>query len=130
MDPTLHRGIRKAGNLGAHSGITRMLEKDAPVEFSRLKSDSQNFCRTKYGQCKKLHDSYRFPGISKRYMSAAIIAKNHRMMANQSREYLQDQHIEEMDEYHAHEKKIFNTFKNKVDIHELEKWLATSNIKM
>ena len=63
-------------------------------------------------------------------MSAAIIAKNHRMMANRSREYLQDQHIEEMDEYHAHEKKIFNTFKNKVDIHELEKWLATSNIKM
>ena len=31
---------------------------------------------------------------------------------------------DEKDEYHLHEMKIYNTFQDKINVHELEKWIA------
>ena len=75
----------------------------------------------------KLHDSYRFPGIRQRYINAAVIAHNHALMANNTGEFAGIELDGELDEYEAHEMKIFKTFQNKINVHELEKWLAKGN---
>ena len=48
-------------------------------------------------------------------------------MANNTGEFAGIELDGELDEYEAHEMKIFKTFQNKINVHELEKWLAKGN---
>ena len=79
-----------------------------------------------YGNCKKLHDSYRFPGLTKRYVNAAIVSQDHELTKNNS--WLREiRESADLDEYQKHEMKIFKTYQDKVDLHELQKWLVNEN---
>ena len=127
LNPSLHQGIRTAGYSGARSGVKMPVTEGVPSDFNKIYNVTQNVCKERYNQCTKLHDSYRFPGISQLYMNAAMIAKNHALMTNNTGAFLEDKDVEELDEYHAHEMKIFKTFQDKINVHELEKWLAKGN---
>ena len=123
LNPKLHRGVRKAGNNGARFGSSLSHDKESIHETYMSLNVSKNFCRRKYNRCRKLHDSYRFPGINNRYLAATAIARNH-FMPN---DFSHNTKAEKVDEYLAHEMEIFKTFQDKVNIHEVQKWLAEAN---
>ena len=125
LNPTLHRGVKQAGKLGARSGSK--LKAARNVKSDQELISAENFCRSKYRQCNKLHDSYRFPGLRRRYETAKTIALNQRYsLVNEWMKDVIDERgvVEEKDEYHLHEMKIYNTFQDKINVHELEKWIA------
>ena len=119
-----------AGKVGARSGLKRSATSCITPGFDKMHSISRNHCRERYNQCKVLHDSYRFPGITQRYINAAVIAQNQGVIANDRGQELEIK--EELDEYHMHEIKIFKKFQDKMASmsilkHELQKWLAKEN---
>ena len=130
MDPNLHRGIRRAGNLGAHFGATNAHRKEGQGKTDQAiwrLNDDENFCRQKYTMCNRLHDSYRFPGISRRYMAATALSENSTPLSERlQNDTLLSEHLQ-LDEYLAHEMKIFKSFQEKVNLHEIGKWLASAN---
>ena len=125
LNPTLHRGVKQAGKLGARSGSK--LKAARNVKSDQELISAENFCRNKYKQCKKLHDSYRFPGLRRRYETVKTIALNQRysLVNEWMKDVIDERGVEEeKDEYHLHEMKIYNTFQDKINVHELEKWIA------
>ena len=135
MDPKLHRGIRRAGYSGAHFGASNAHHKKrkgkAEQKIWQL-HDNENFCRQKYTMCSRLHDSYRFPGISRRYMAATALSENSTPLSERLlNDTLLSEHLQPdggtIDEYLAHEMKIFQSFQEKVNLHEIGKWLASAN---
>ena len=125
LHPTLHRGVKQAGKLGARSGSK--LKAARNVKSDQELISAENFCRNKYKQCKKLHDSYRFPGLRRRYETVKTIALNQRysLVNEWMKDVIDERGVEEeKDEYHLHEMKIYNTFQDKINVHELEKWIS------
>ena len=125
LNPTLHRGVKQAGKLGARSGSK--LKAARNVKSDQELISAENFCRSKYMQCKQLHDSYRFPGLRRRYETAKTIALNQRysLVNEWMKDVIDERGVEEeKDEYHLHEMKIYNTFQDKINVHELEKWIT------
>ena len=121
LHPILHRGVRRAGKIGASYGYTASLKLKNPFDFSNSYRKVENKCRKKYDQCKTLHDSYRYPGLTKRYVNAAMVAKNY-MLTNQNSWLRQIREAADFDEYQQHEMRIFKTYQDKIDLHELQKW--------
>ena len=108
--------------MGASYGSKEAFELKPPFDFSDPYDIGENKCRIKYKRCKIIHDSYRFPGLNRRYINAAMVAKNHELTKNNS--WMREiREAADLDEYQKHEMKIFKTFQDKIDLHELQKWL-------
>ena len=126
LHPILHRGVKRAGRIGASYGFKDSFEQENPYDIGIQHRESENKCRKKYDQCTVLHDSYRFPGLIKRYINAAMLAKDYESTKNYS--WLRKiREAADLDEYQKHEMKIFKTFQDKINLHELQKWLVNEN---
>ena len=116
--------------MGAHFGAAnahRNEKKGKTDQDIWQINEDENFCRQKYAMCNRLHDSYRFPGISRRYMAATTLSAHSTPLSERlQNDTLLSEHLH-LDEYLAHEMKIFQSFQEKVNLHEVGKWLASAN---